>query len=194
MITQLKRGFFLLLIMTVLTGLLYPLAVTALAQLIFPAQANGSLVYRNNQAVGSVLIGQAFSGPEYFHGRPSAAGQKGYDGAASSGSNLGPTNKALLAQIAQRAEDVRRENGKAPGTPVPADLVTASASGLDPHISPEAAYFQVSRVARARNLPEKEVRGLVESRVEDRVLGILGEKRVNVLQLNLSLDRMETER
>lgn len=178
-----------LVVMTVLTGIIYPLATTGLAQVLFPRQANGSLAYRDGQPVGSRLIGQNFTGPGYFHGRPSAAGADGYDAAASSGSNQGPTNAKLVAAVAQRLEAVRAENGLPAGTPVPADLVTASASGLDPDISPEAAYLQVPRVARARNLPEGQVRDLVTRNITGRQFGLLGEPRVNVLQLNLELDK-----
>lgn len=179
-----------LVVMTVLTGIIYPLATTGLARVLFPYQAGGSLAYRDGRPVGSSLIGQKFTGPGYFHGRPSAAGPDGYDAAASSGSNLGPTNAKLVAAIAQRLETVRAENGLPAGTPVPADLVTASASGLDPDISPAAAYLQVPRVARARNLPEEQVRALVTKNITGRQFGLLGEPRVNVLQLNLELDKM----
>ncbi len=182
-----------LVVMTVLVGVLYPLAMTGLAQLLFRHQANGSQVFRNGKPVGSALIGQNFSSPGYFHGRPSAAGKDGYDATASGGSNLGPTNKALLAAVAERAARVRAENGLTPEAPVPVDLVTASASGLDPHITPEAALLQVPRVAQARHWPEEKVRLLTRKYIEGRQLGVLGEPRVNVLQLNLALDALDTQ-
>lgn len=191
MLKLVSKAFILLLVMTLLTGIIYPLTVTGLAQVLFHRQANGSLVYLDGNPVGSSLIGQSFTDPKYFHGRPSAAGKDGYDAAASSGSNLGPTNQTLLDVVAKQLEQVRSENSLSQGSSVPADLVAASASGLDPHISPEAALLQVSRVAKARQLPEQKVRDLVEKHVERPQLGLLGEPRVNVLKLNLSLDEIQ---
>lgn len=177
-------------LLSVVTGVIYPLATTVLARTFFPRQAAGLLLYQDGRVVGSALIGQNFTRPEYFHGRPSVAGVDGYDASASGGSNLGPTNRELLLAIARRLDRVRAENNLASWVPVPADLVTASASGLDPDISPEAAYLQVPRVARARNLPEELVRSLVDRCVVGRQFGILGEPRVNVLKLNLELDKL----
>ena len=173
---------------TILLGLIYPLAVTGLAQVLFPDKANGQLIKRADGAlVGSRLIGQPFSSPGYFRSRPSAAGATGYDATASGGSNLGPTNRKLIDRIKGDVEKLQAEN---PGQPVPIDLVTSSASGLDPHISPAAVEFQVPRVARERGITEAELRNIVAVHTEGRQFGFLGEPRVHVVELNLDLDRM----
>ena len=185
MTKNLKISILMTIVTTILLGFIYPFVVTGLAQLIFPRQANGELIAVNGRIVGSRLIGQPFSSPGYFRPRPSAAGAAGYDAGASSGSNLGPTNKTLIDRVNGDAQKLQAEN---PNMPVPMDLLTTSASGLDPHISPEAAAFQTPRVARERSMTENDVRALIEKHTEGRQLGFLGEPRVNVLELNLDLD------
>jgi K+-transporting ATPase ATPase C chain len=190
MIKHLQTATLMTMVTSVLLGFAYPLLVTGLAQALFPDKANGQLIERDGRIVGSRIIGQPFTSARYFNSRPSAAGA-GYDAAASAGSNLGPTNKKLIDRV---AVEVARFRSDSPGTPVPIDLVTASASGLDPHISPAAALFQVPRVARERGLSEEAVRQLVAAHTENRQLGLLGEPVVNVLLVNLALDEYAATR
>lgn len=200
MLQEVRPAIVFIVALTLITGLVYPLAITGVAGLVFPYQAEGSLIEKDGKVVGSALIGQAFASDSYFHGRPSATlgpdpadpsktASVPYNAVNSMGSNLGPTNKALIDRVTAETEKLKQEN---PSAQVPTDLVTTSGSGLDPHISPAAAYFQVPRVAKARNMSEDSVRQLVAEHIEGRILGLFGEPRVNVLELNLALDEAGT--
>ena len=191
LVRQLRPALMVLVLMTVITGIAYPMAVTGIAQAAFTHKANGSLLRRDGVVVGSSLIGQTFAAPQYFHSRPSAAGA-GYDGAASSGSNLGPNNPSLLAAVRDRIGRYRAENGLSTDVPVPADAVTASGSGLDPHISVANARLQAARVAKARGLSIAAVRSMISANTVPRPIGVLGDPGVNVLLLNLALDKLAT--
>jgi len=177
-------------VLTILLGIIYPLAITGIANVIFPHQAQGSLIERDGKVIGSELIGQNFAAPGYFHGRPSAAGDKGYDASNSSGSNLGPTNKTFISTVQQRLKDLLEANPGTDAKQVPIDIVTASGSGLDPEISPAAAELQLARVAKARGLGEDDLRLLISQNTRSRQYGLLGEVGVNVLKLNLALDKL----
>jgi K+-transporting ATPase ATPase C chain len=189
-ITQLRPAIVLLLLLTLITGAIYPLVVTGIAQVFFPRQANGSLIEQDGRIVGSELIGQQFDDPAYFWGRLSATGPTPYNAAASSGSNLGPLSDSLMAAVQARIDALQAADPENTA-PIPVDLVTASGSGLDPHISPAAAYYQVSRVAAARGVSQADIRHLVDENLEGRQFGFLGEQVVNVLQLNLALDELQ---
>lgn len=188
-IEQMKTAFILLLMFTVLTGLLYPLVVTGLARLFFPEEANGSLIKQNDTVLGSRLIGQSFSSLAYFWGRPSATNPYPYNGEASSGSNSGPSNPNFLTTVQERIIRLKKADIQNNNL-IPVDLVTASASGLDPDISPFAAFYQASRIARARNFPPEAIKNLIQKHIKNRTLGLLGEPRINVLELNLALDSL----
>jgi K+-transporting ATPase ATPase C chain len=199
MLTHLRPAITLLIAFTLITGVAYPLAITGLARTLFPVQAEGSLLTRNGQVIGSSVMGQSFTDERYFHGRPSATTgadpadpsktvDTPYNGGSTAGSNLGPTSKALIERVTASVAELKAEN---PNTPVPTELVTTSGSGLDPHISPEAALFQAPRIARIRNLSEDRVRALVAQHTESRTFGLLGEPRVNVLAINLALDALK---
>ncbi len=190
MVKNLLKSFLLLVIFIVILGLLYPLAVTGISRIIFPAKSAGSLIYGGNEIIGSELIGQNFTDDKYFHPRPSAAGKNGYDAISSGGSNLAPTNENFISTVGDRLESFKKENNLPDNTIIPADIVTSSGSGLDPDISVDSAMLQIERISDARGIPASEVKDLISKNIEKRPLGFLGEPKVNVLKLNLLLDNL----
>jgi len=191
MLKQIKTALLFLILFTLLTGFLYPMVVTAIAQLFFSWQANGSLLYENNKAIGSIFIGQFFNSPNYFWGRPSATSPYSYNAANSSGSNMGPSNSDFLATVQERVNHLRQIDTNNHYL-IPVDLVTASGSGLDPEISPIAAFYQASRISKANHIPEQEIVGLIKNSIKSRMFAILGEPRINVLQLNIALEKLRS--
>ena len=190
MIKNIIKSLLLLIIFTIILGLLYPLVITGISKIIFPKKSAGSLIYNGDKIIGSELIGQSFSGEKYFHSRPSSAGQDGYDSMSSAGSNLAPTNKDFILIVGERINIFRRENYINDGTLIPSDIVTASGSGLDPHISVDSALLQIKRISKIRSIPEEKIEKLVLDNIETRQLGFLGELKINVLKLNLLLDNL----
>jgi K+-transporting ATPase ATPase C chain len=190
MIKNIARSFLLLVIFTIILGLIYPLAITGISRILFSEKSSGSLIYKDGKLIGSELIGQNFTSDKYFHSRPSAAGKDGYDPLKSGGSNLSPSNEEFIMTVKARAGEFKKENGLEDNIKIPSDIVTASASGLDPDISVESALLQVERIPRARNIPVENIKKLILDNVENRKLGFLGEPKVNVLKLNLLLDNL----
>lgn len=191
MIKNIIKSLLLLIIFTIILGLLYPLVITGISKIVFPKKSAGSLIYNGDKIIGSELIGQSFSGEKYFHSRPSSAGQDGYDSMSSAGSNLAPTNKDFILIVGERINSFKSENNINDGTLIPSDIVTASGSGLDPHISVDSALLQIKRISKARNIPEEKIKKLVLENVENRQFGFLGEPKENVLKLNLLLDNLQ---
>lgn len=190
MLKNISRSFLLLIIFTIILGLIYPLTITGISRILFPEKSSGSLIYNDGRLIGSELIGQNFTGDKYFHPRPSAAGKGGYDPLKSGGSNLSPSNEEFITAVEERTEEFKKENGIEDNIKIPSDIVTASASGLDPDISVDSALLQAERISRARNIPVEKIEELVLDNVKNRELGFLGEPRVNVLKLNLLLDNL----
>ncbi len=190
MLKNIARSFLLLVIFTIILGLIYPLVITGISRVLFPGKSSGSLIYKDGRLIGSELIGQSFTGDKYFHPRPSAAGEDGYDPLKSGGSNLSPSNEEFIMTVEERADEFKKENSLGDNIKIPSDIVTASASGLDPDISVESALLQAERISRARNIPVEDIRKLILDNVENRELGFLGEPRVNVLKMNILLDNL----